>query len=306
MISPVVLDIDQSLGHFPGALVVPMRDWHERLRFACSRGTIRQWQQELQRHLPAEHGTVLFGSGDFHHLSWPLIERRAARGPFQVIVLDNHPDNMRFPLAVHCGSWVRRAAALQCVSHVHVVGITSQDIGRAHAWENYLMPLLRGRLTYWSTDVDVRWAGALGLARRFRSFTDIDTLVEAFVGEQKHASQPTYLSIDKDVLAADVVQTNWDQGRMRLDHIQAIIDSLRSGIIGSDINGEVSVHRYQSWWKLRLTAMDQQPGIPVDQLDTWRAQHHQVNRLLLDAIAEQMRNASTNLTFSDALDTAQD
>ena len=55
MISPVVLDIDQSLGHFPGALVVPMRDWHERLRFACSRGTIRQWQQELQRHLPAEH-----------------------------------------------------------------------------------------------------------------------------------------------------------------------------------------------------------------------------------------------------------
>ena len=52
--------------------------------------------------------------------------------------------------------------------------------------------------------------------------------------------------------------------------------------------------------------MDQQPGIPVDQLDTWRAQHHQVNRLLLDAIAKQMRNASTNLTFSDALDTAQD
>lgn len=34
------------------------------------------------------------------------------------------------------------------ISHVHVVGITSADIGRAHAWENRLGPLLRGRLSY--------------------------------------------------------------------------------------------------------------------------------------------------------------
>ena len=30
---------------------------------------------------PADHGTVFMGSGDFHHLSWPLIEARAAARP---------------------------------------------------------------------------------------------------------------------------------------------------------------------------------------------------------------------------------
>ena len=65
----------------------------------------------------AEALSVLLGSGDFHHLSLPLVELEARRqrsraGSLRVVVLDNHPDNMRFPLGVHCGSWVGRAAAL--------------------------------------------------------------------------------------------------------------------------------------------------------------------------------------------------
>lgn len=285
MLPPVILDIDQSLGHFPAALVVPMADWQERLRFACSVATIRRLQRELQRQLPASHGTVLYGSGDFHHLSWPLIERCAALGPFQVVVLDNHPDNMRFPFGVHCGSWVRRVAAMPCVSQVHVLGITSHDIGRGHAWENYLAPLLRGRLTYWSTGVDVRWARAIGLAHRFRSFTDMDSLVEAFAAEQARTPTPTYLSIDKDVFAADVVQTNWDQGRMQLAHALALIASLKSGIVGSDINGEVSVHRYRNGWKRWLASLDKQPTIAPQQIAEWQVAHHAINQTLIDAIA---------------------
>jgi hypothetical protein len=55
-----------------------------------------------------------------------------ASAPFQVVVLDNHPDNMRFRLACIAARG-RRVAMLPTVAHVHVVGITSADIGPRHA-----------------------------------------------------------------------------------------------------------------------------------------------------------------------------
>ncbi len=288
MQKPVVLDIDESLENFPDSLHIPLQHWHERLRFACASSSLRGFRKELDECLPDRHGTVLYGSGDFHHLSWPLIERRAADGPFQVVVLDNHPDNMRFPFGVHCGSWVRRVASLKCVSHVHVVGITSSDIGRSHAWENTLLPLFRNRLTYWSSGVDTGWARRLGLSRQFRAFASIDDLVDTFVREQACVVVPSYLSIDKDVFSEDLVQTNWDQGQMQLDHALALIGSLHAGIIGSDINGEVSMYRYRSWWKRRLTLLDAQPSISPQRLAVWRLAHHALNRVLLDAIAQRL------------------
>lgn len=288
MQTPIIIDIDQSLDDYSGQLRLDFKDWHERLRFACSSSTLRQFSRALAARLLNHHGTVLFGSGDFHHLSWPLIERRAADGPFQVVVLDNHPDNMRFPFGVHCGSWVRRVAALDWVSHVHVVGITSADIGRGHAWENSLLPLLRGRLSYWSSGVDTGWARRLGLARQFRAFESIDALVETFVQEQAGVAVPSYLSIDKDVFSDDLVHTNWDQGRMQLDHALALIASLKSGIVGSDINGEVSVHRYQSRWKRWIAALDGQPTIAPEQIAEWRVAHHALNETLIKAISLRM------------------
>ena len=89
------------------------------------------------------------GSGDFHHVSAILLERLAIATPIDVVVLDNHPDNMRFPFGIHCGSWVRRVAALPQVRHVHVVGISSGDLRLVNAWAHYWAPLLAGKLTYW-------------------------------------------------------------------------------------------------------------------------------------------------------------
>ena len=166
---PVVLDVDGSVGTLPGELRLPLQDWQEQVRFGCGLRRFAQFRAALDAQLPAAHGTALMGSGDFHHLSWPLIERcitdqaLSAGRPLRVVVLDNHPDNMRFPWGVHCGSWVRRVALHPAVSHVHVAGITSGDIGRAHAWENYLTPLRAGRLSYWSAGVDTGWARRLGV-----------------------------------------------------------------------------------------------------------------------------------------------
>ena len=281
---PIVLDIDRSVGPLPERLVLPLEHWQESIRFGCSLAVMRRFGAMLDELLPQEYGTVFTGSGDFHHLSWPLIARLRSAEPMQIVVLDNHPDNMRFPFGVHCGSWVRRVAMMPNVSHVHVLGITSSDIGGAHAWENYLAPLRRGRLTYWSIGVDTGWSRPIGLAHAFRGFDTASSMVDAFVEAQQAQRDPVYLTIDKDVFAPDVARTNWDQGVMTLEQALALIDSVRPRLIGSDINGEVSHYRYRSWWKRRLSAMDEQPEIDPAQLAGWQAQQHALNLRLLAAI----------------------
>ncbi|MEP6898851.1 MAG: hypothetical protein ABI870_09995 [Rhodanobacter sp.] len=286
---PVVLDIDQSTGPLPDRLLLALEHWQESIRFGCSLAVMRRFGAMLDDMLPASYGTVFTGSGDFHHLSWPLIARLPSSAPalvrpVQVVVLDNHPDNMRFPFGVHCGSWVRRVAMLPNVSHVHVLGITSGDIGRAHAWENYLAPLHHGRLSYWSIGVDTGWSRTLGLSKAFRDFDSPAQLVDAFAESQRAHTATSYLSIDKDVFAPEVARTNWDQGVLQLDHALALIGSLDGRLVGSDINGEVSHYRYRSWWKRRLSAMDEQPVIDPAQLFDWQAQQHALNLQLLAAI----------------------
>ena len=285
MIRPTVLDIDRSVVPPARSIVVPLDHWQEALRFGCSLRTLARFDQVLAE-LPLR-GPVLLGSGDFHHLSWPLIARVPGDERFQVVVLDNHPDNMRYPFGVHCGSWVRRVAMLPRVCHVHVVGIGSSDIGAAHAWENYRSPLREGRLSYWSVGVDVSWAARAGLAHAFHGFDDVAALVDAFRAYQADERLPAYLSIDKDVFAEDVARTNWDQGMFRLDDALAIIRCLRGGLIGSDITGEVSHYRYRTWWKRLLSARDAQPAVDKRELVRWQAQQHALNERLLAAIAER-------------------
>lgn len=282
---PVVLDLDGSVGALPEATVLPLRAWQERIRFGCGLRIWRAFARELDKTLPPEHGTAFLGSGDFHHLTHALIARQGPQRRFQVVVLDNHPDNMRFAFGIHCGSWVRRVAALPWVSHVHVLGITSTDVGAAHAWENYFTPLLRGKLTNWCVGVDVRWAGHVGLAKRFLGFDSVAALLDRFAEMQRKDPQPTYLTIDKDVLSADAARTNWDQGRMSEAEMLRTIALFRQRLVGSDITGDVSTYRYATAWKRWLSAMDDQPDVSGAQLAEWQRQQHALNLRLLDAIA---------------------
>ena len=290
--TPVVLDVDGSVGPLNGELRLPLQDWQERVRFGCGLDTFKRFSAALQADLPAQHGTVLMGSGDFHHLSWPLIERciaqqgfSAAR-PLRVVVLDNHPDNMRFPWGVHCGSWVRRVAMHPAVSQVHVAGITSQDIGKGHAWENYLTPLRAGKLTYWSCGVDTRWAARVGAATAFRSFASLGELSTTLAHMLLEQPQPTYLSIDKDVFAPEVVRTNWDQGQMQEQQAVDLIHALHGQLRGSDITGDVSSWQYSTWWKRWMSAGDgQDTQIDAVTLATWQAGQHGLNQRLIEQIA---------------------
>ncbi|MBI3529316.1 MAG: hypothetical protein HY067_15275 [Betaproteobacteria bacterium] len=285
MMPPVVLDIDGSVGALPDSLVLPLGAWQERIRFGCGMRTFGEFSQALVRMLPGNHGTVFVGSGDFHHVTHALVARRDAEGMFKVVVLDNHPDNMRFPFGIHCGSWVRHVAALPWVSHVHVLGITSRDVGVAHAWENYFTPLRSGKLTNWCIGVDTGWAAHLGLGDRFLSFDSAAGLLDRFTESVRHDPMPIYLTIDKDVLSPAAAHTNWDQGCMSEEEMMEAIAHFQGRLIGSDITGDVSSYRYRTWWKRWLSALDRQPDVSGGELAGWQREQHVINLRLLDAIA---------------------
>lgn len=289
MTHPIILNFDQSVGEINNAKIIDVTQWQDTIRFGCSEKKFCQFKAELQQSLPEHYGTVLMGSGDYHHISLLLIERLAkqysADNPIQVIVFDNHPDNMRYLFGIHCGSWVSYVASLPFVSHVHVLGITSHDIGLSHFWENRWKPLFQKKLTYWSLDVNVSWAKKIGLGQAFRHFSTPDDLIASFLSEQYHSAEPVYLSIDKDVLSEKVIHTNWDQGQLQTYHLLDTITSLKQRIVASDITGELSIWQPSNWFKRLLSSLDKQPAIDADNLLNWQQAQHQLNLTLLKALS---------------------
>ncbi len=257
----LILDFDASVVGLAEASVIPLRELQESIRFACSLRQLQALMDGIEQPLDDNSGVVLLGSGDFHHVSFALIERVARFRPVEVIVLDNHPDNMRWLGGIHCGSWVRHVARLRNVIHVHVLGITSPDISAAQLWENYFTPLLRGRLTYWSVGQKLGWMHRLRWHEAFRNFATPAELCAAFAREQRNAAHPVYLSIDKDVLSPTLVACNWDQGCFTEQHIDSILQTVQGRVIASDITarsptiatartgsaGSVRVMRNQRW-----------------------------------------------------------
>jgi arginase family enzyme len=284
MSQALILDFDDSVRLLPETDVIPLRDRQEAIRFGCSMPALRALGRELRPVLDARAPVVFMGSGDYHHVTYLLIERlRALNTQIQVVVFDNHPDNMRYPFGIHCGSWVWHVSRLPFVARVHVVGITSTDVEGGHLWENHLAPLYSGKVVYWCVQRNLRAMRILRI-RRSRSFPSVAALLDRFSAELAAWPEPVYLSIDKDVLARDVAQTNWDQGVMRLEELTSAIRMLQGRIVASDVVGDVSSYRYRSRFKRLLSSLDGQPQIPDHALDQWQAQHQQVNRQLLNLL----------------------
>ena len=283
--TPVIVDLDASVLPLPGEQRLDYGGWQERLRFGCTRRSLADFTADLRARLPRGHGAVFLGSGDFHHLSLALLELCAEREEqphsLDLLVLDNHPDAMRYPFGVHCGSWVARAAMLPWVRQVHVAGITSADIGPGHAWEICLKPLLRRKLCLWSVGSRADWLRLWGRQEQARSFADPDALVEALVPVLRRSPR-LYCSIDKDVFAPEVVRTNWDQGVFALEHARRLLAACAGRLVGADVTGDVSVYAYRGLFKRLLTTLEGQPVIPDDVLPQWQEAQRAVNAELVD------------------------
>ncbi|GBG15180.1 isoleucine--tRNA ligase [Novimethylophilus kurashikiensis] len=292
--NPLILDFDRSVLPLPGSLSVDLESWQEEIRFGCRLNSMQRLGQMIHAAVEpmipdsASIGglpVVFMGSGDYHHITLLLLEHFRNYGkPLQLVVFDNHPDNMRYPWGVHCGSWVWHASRLPFISQIHVLGITSTDVEKPHAWENHLRNLHSGKVRYWCVGRNLHWMRRLGI-RQSQSFPSIAQLLNAFQCEISQTVEPIYLSIDKDVLSAQDAQTNWDQGVMRFEEMRAAIASMKPRIVAADVVGEVSAYRYRSLFKRMLSGMDGQTEISISQLAAWQKQHQQINVGLLEVLS---------------------
>jgi arginase family enzyme len=284
----LVLNFDDSVLALPSSQVLELARHQEAIRFGCSMKTMRELAPLLDPALHKDPSVVFMGSGDYHHISWLLLQRyQASAAPIQVMVLDNHPDNMRYPWGIHCGSWVHHVSRLPFVAQVNVLGITSPDVEVLRSWENHLGGLRSGNIRYWCVGRDLGWMRHFGI-QQSNSFDSVADLLQALETHLKLATMPIYLSIDKDVLSPDDAHTNWDQGVMRLSEMLQAIDLMQGRIIGSDVTGEVSVYQYQSRFKQFLSDLDSQPEITQAELLSWQTQHQAINLALQQRLAPQL------------------
>ena len=288
---PVVLDFDDSVGKLSDSeLRYPLQTWQESLRFGCFKEDLKRLEKQLP--LPVDIGCVFLGSGDFHHISLiPLRKLAAQNKEIELVVFDNHPDNMRYPFGIHCGSWVYHASRMPEVKKIHVIGITSGDIDWPHSWENHLSPFLTGKLTYWSVGRKAAWLKMIGKGEHCRCFDNADELVENFVKvslnhDIMNGCYNIYLSIDKDVFSPDVVKTNWDQGVFGKKHLDKIVKACSGRIIGADVTGEVSFYKYKSLFKNFLSSIDGQYPIDNVRIKCWQQEQHEFNLQILKLLSD--------------------
>ena len=272
---PVILDFDGSvLPVAEGERRIPLGPWQEAIRFGCTRRAFSALEAHLEGVLPVDCGCAFMGSGDFHHVTLIPLHRLCRRLPpasLDVVVFDNHPDNMRYPFGIHCGSWVSHAALLPSVRRVHVIGITSGDIGRL-----------------------------IGRAECCRSFGSADELVRGLLPALADAGN-IYLSIDKDVFAEDVVKTNWDQGVFRLSHTEAVLAACAGRVIGADVCGDVSGYEYASPFKRFLSRLDGQEPCDPQALRGWQEGQRAVNAALLESLGKVLREPEASTRVSPIL-----
>lgn len=279
---PVILDFDHCVGKIEGALSVDLSAWRNRLYYASRWHFFDRIAKVIDRTLPCVPGPVFLGCSGYHHISHALVARmcHSLGRRLTVVVIDPHPDNMRYPFGIHCNSWISHTAALSFVAHVHVIGITSRSVTLAHALQNQLMPLLCSKLTYWSTGADVRWAWRIGLKHAFLNFANIEDLVATFISEQYFQNQPVYLSVDKSALSA-----GGGQGVMEMRHVCDLIVALGGRLAGCDITGEVCACRRAGLWKRAMRRLERGKAILPPELAAGRAQQQDINLHLLHVLS---------------------
>jgi arginase family enzyme len=259
------LNLDDAWSDLPPDLpTVDARDWGPRLRFSAPSRLIEEFFRERAGQLPP---FLVYGSGDFHHLSALWIRRVAE--PFVLVSFDNHPDWDVRPPRWGCGGWVNRALELPSVEKVSVWGC-----GNFECW--WPRQLFGNRRAERSGELEVHpWAddrpaarpdrrGAILRANWRAKFTQF---VQALTGS------PVYVTMDLDCLRPEDAVTNWEPGRFAVDDLVWALTQLRSGgarIVGGDICGAFSPPKYARM-KQRFAAEMDHPKLPAIDLASARA-----------------------------------
>jgi hypothetical protein len=270
-----VLDLDGAVTAQKGLLrrhapeVLDLADWGPRLRMTCRFGAFRRFQQRLAELAGDDGGPMLnfLGSGDFHHVTLALIRR--IRGPFNLLVIDKHPDWVRGVPVLHCGTWLSHALRLPNLRRVvHAGGDLDFDNlyrllapwGELHSGRVTVLP---ARRLYCKG----RWPG-IPHAPLLGGGPIAEVLEEALRPALGDLGEiPLYVSLDKDALGAAEAVVNWDSGSLGAGEVRDVLDwfiaACGGRFAGMDVVGDWSPVRLH--WGLRtLCHWSEHPRLHVN------------------------------------------
>lgn len=270
-----ILDLDESVTGQPflGGLIasgegerIDARDLAPRLRIVANREALGVLGGRLGRARGTEPDVIFYGSGDFHHLTFQFLQQLDE--PVTVVHFDNHPDWVRFPRTVNCGSWVARALESAKVRKVITIGPCGTDLARPQMKGADLRAIRDGRLEVYAWRAAPTWLWGAGLSAPCVETVDGRLMWRNLAGEDWNGfvdelvrslpEAPVWITIDKDVLSSDEAFTNWDQGQMSVEQIAGAIRTLAShrSIAGADICGDYSTPRYNDAFRALLSWLD--------------------------------------------------
>jgi hypothetical protein len=308
-----ILDLDGSLTAQRGLrayqpVIHAAGDWGPRIRLACSFSRFRHFERDLAERLGTPNDEMpwltMYGSGDFHHVSLAFV-RRVTR-PFNLLVVDNHPDWMtRLPF-LHCGTWLYHAARLPLVRNVYHLG-GDVDFDNSFRWLAPWRLLRSGRISVFPAVRRYR-GGAwdqvphepLRPAPDERLTHDrLEMLLQPHRDELEQ--WPLYVSLDKDVMQSREAVVNWDSGHLELEEVQTILDVFRDWsqdqLAGMDIVGDWSPVRLHGLFR-RMFHLTEHPALSVTPGDARRC-NERTNQMLLTASGAELQPTATAVADFD-------
>jgi arginase family enzyme len=227
---------------------VDARNWGPRIRYLASESVLPRFAADVLTPLPP---FVLYGSGDFHHVTGRLLRRVGE--PVTAISFDNHPDWDVRPPRWSCGGWVNRALELPHVRHVAVWGCGNFEL----TWPSLLFANRRaqraGRLTVfpWAERFTPRVAARFDAMSRDTWRDRFDTFLRPLAGSA------VYVTVDLDCLRAEECTSNWEHGLFTADDVAWALTQIRGScrLVAGDVcgayspfRGERILQRLADWW----------------------------------------------------------
>jgi hypothetical protein len=197
---------------------------------------------------PDQRSWITFlGSGDYHYVSSLLLEQFDE--PLTLVVFDHHPDWDRMPPRYGCGAWVSRALERKNIDQIILVGNASEDLAFPSILTGNVGSAKSGRLVMAPFSVPRRQVWPLNGIPWHPLESNPEGAFSDLVDQMPR--RKVYVSIDKDCLTAPYALTNWEEGRLSLDLLFALIRVLKQKceIIGLDVTGEYSSGKIPSRWK---------------------------------------------------------
>ena len=170
----------------------------------CAEEIIRKQISQL-----SPQGIHFIDSGNYHYMSKFFMEK--IHENFNLVVFDHHSDMQKpaFGNILSCGSWIMNSLSTNTyIQNVILIGVGEEE-------KKFINEEYREKVICIDKE----------------NLRDLDYKIKDY---------PVYISIDKDVLSEDVVNTNWSQGDLNLEELESILHKiiLEEEVIGIDICGE--------------------------------------------------------------------